>query len=85
MNFIVTNMLPTMTTENKLGNQIENARMRCLWLSNRVGFGMWKKTEFEMLPVTDKVDVRYRQPVTAHMGRARKDEKSVFVMPMLES
>ncbi len=85
VNFIVTNMLPTMTTEDKLGNQIENARMCCVWLSNRVGFGMWKKTEFEMLPVVDKVDVRYRQLVTAHMGCARKDEKSVFVMPMVES
>lgn len=82
--FIVSNMLPKMDTEDKEGNVITGCRMCAAFLKNRVGFGLWKDTTFELLDVNDKVAVRHRQVATAKAGCARKDEDTTLILPMLE-
>ena len=83
--WVVSNMLPTMNTENKSGGAVENARMCCAWLKNRIGFGVWDDMEYIIQDVTDKVDVRERSLATGYFGCGRKDEDSVFVLPELET
>ncbi len=83
--FIVSNMLPTMTTKNKAGADVAGARMCCAWLKNRVGVGIWKDTQFEMLDVNTKVDVRQRLIGSGMMGASRKDKETTFVLPCLEN
>jgi len=83
--WIVSNMLPTMDTVNKSGTEVKNARMCCVWLKNRVSFGVWDDMEYIIQTVTDKVDVRERSLATGYFGCGRKDEDSVFVLPELET
>lgn len=83
--WVVSNMLPTMNTENKSGTAVNGARMCCAWLKNRIGFGVWDDMEYIIQDVTDKVDVRERSLATGYFGCARKDEDSVFVIPELET
>lgn len=83
--WIVSNMLPTMNTEDKSGTAVNNARMCCAWLKNRVSFGVWDDWEYIIQELTDKVDVRERSLATGYFGCARKDEHSVFVLPELET
>ena len=83
--WIVSNMLPTMDTENKSGTAVTGARMCCAWLKNRVSFGVWDDMEYIIQNVTDKVDVRERSLATGYFGCGRKDEDSVFVLPELET
>lgn len=83
--WIVSNMLPTMNTELKDGTAVENARMCCAWLKNRIGFGIWDDWEYITQDLTDRVDVRERSLATGYFGCGRKDEDSVFVLPELET
>ena len=83
--WVVSNMLPTMNTEDKSGTAVNNARMCCAWLKNRVSFGVWNDWEYIIQDLTEKVDVRERSLATGYFGCARKDEHSVFVLPELET
>lgn len=82
--FIVTNMLPVMDTVNKSGSAVAGARMCCAWLKNRIGFGVWKGTEFTLKDVNDKVDVDNYIRCRGKAGCARMDEDTVFVLPTPE-
>lgn len=82
--FIVTNMLPTMDTVDREGSTVAGCRMCAAWLKNRVGFGIWKDTEFELLDVNDRVAVRHRQLASGKAGCARKDEDTTLILPILE-
>lgn len=86
---VMTNMLPVMDTLYTVGTDagskgVRNARMVPFWLKNRVQIAYPKRTEFEILTINDKVDVRYRILATGMIGACRKDEKSTFVMPVAE-
>ncbi len=83
-NFIVSNMLPQMNTTDMNNEAVNYCRMCCAWLKNRVGFGVWKNTEYELVLEPRKIDVRYRQLAVGHVGCTRLDEDTVFVMPMDE-
>lgn len=83
--FVVTNMLPTMNTENKSGEAINNARMCCAWLKNRVEFGIWQGTEFKLKDINDQVDVDFYLRAKGRAGCARKDDTTVFVIPTVEN
>ena len=85
INWIVSNMLPTMDTEDKSGAAVNGARMCCMWLKDRIGFGIWDEWEYIIQELTDKVDVRERSLATGYFGCARKDDDSVFVLPELET
>lgn len=82
--FIVTNMLPEMDTVNKAEAEVKGCRMCAAWLKNRVGFGLWKETEFELLQVNDRVAVRHRQLASGKAGCARKDEDTTLIIPIKE-
>lgn len=83
--FIVTNMLPTMDTEDKSGSPVTGARMCCAWLRNRVGFGVWQGAEFTLKDVNDKVDVDNYLRCRGKAGCSRMDEDTVFVLPCKET
>ncbi len=83
--FIVTNMLPTFDTVDSTGATVSDCRMCCAWLKNRISYGIWRGTSYQLLPLSEKVDVRYRLLAKGRMGCARKDEDSVFVIPMTEA
>lgn len=85
INWVVSNMLPTMDTEKKDGTAVPGARMCCMWLKDRVGFGVWDDWEYIIQEVTEHVDVRERSLATGYFGCARKDDDSVFVLPELET
>lgn len=82
--FLVTNMLPTMDTENKDGTAITGARMCCAWLRSRIKFGAWRDTTFTMKDVDDMVDVDNYLRVKGKAGCGRMDEDTVFVLPEVE-
>lgn len=82
--FLVTNMLPTMDTENKEGTDIAGARMCCAWLRSRIKFGTWRDTMFTMKDVDDMVDVDNYLRVKGKAGCGRMDEDTVFVLPEVE-
>lgn len=85
INFIVTNMLPEMDTENKSGEAVTGARMCCAWLRSRVKFGVWRGTEFRLKDVNNKVDIDYYLRMRGKAGCGRMDEDTVFVLPLLEN
>ena len=82
--FLVTNMLPTMDTENKEGTEISGARMCCAWLRSRIKFGTWRDTVFTMKDVNNMVDVDNYLRVKGKAGCGRMDEDTVFVLPEVE-
>lgn len=82
--FVVSNMLPLMDTVDKYGNVVKDCRECVCFLKNRVGFGLWKDTEFELLDVNTKVAVRHRQIASGKAGCARKDEDTVLILPVKE-
>lgn len=82
--FLVTNMLPTMNTENKEGTVITGARMCCAWLRSRIKFGTWRDTTFTMKDVDDMVDVDNYLRVKGKAGCGRMDEDTVFALPEVE-
>lgn len=85
LTFIVTNMLPTMDTEDKSGTKVTGARMCCAWLKSRVEFGTWRGTEFSLKDVNNKVDIDHYLRVKGKAGCGRKDEDTVFVLPEVET
>lgn len=82
---IQSNMLPTMTTEDKNGTTINDARMCCAYLKSQIGFGRWRNTEFRIKEINDKVAMDYYVRVRGMAGCGRKRDDAVFVLPVLES
>lgn len=81
---VVTNMLPTMNTEDKSGAAVNGARMCCAWLKSQVGFGMWKDTEWTLKDVNGKIAVDHALRVRGKAGCARLRDDAVFVLPVVE-
>ena len=85
INFVVTNMLPTMDTVKTNGTAVKGARMCAMWLKNQVCFADWRKTSFTLKDVNDKADVDHKLRVRGVVGAGRKDSISTLILPELES
>lgn len=83
--FVVSNMLPTMDTEKINGTAVKGARMCAMWLKNQVCFADWRKTDFTLKSVDDKVDVDHKLRVRGVFGAGRKDSISTLILPEIES
>lgn len=83
--FVVTNMLPLMDTEKTTGAAVKGARMCAMWLKNQVCFADWRRTEFTLKDVNDKVDVDHKLRVRGACGAGRKDSVSTLILPEVES
>lgn len=82
--FLVTNMLPTMNTEDKNGTAVNNCRMCCAWLKSQIGFGMWKDADWTLKDVNGMVDVDHELRVRGKAGCMRYRDDAVFVMPVAQ-
>lgn len=85
VNFVVTNMLPTMNTTKADGTPVNNARMCVAWLKDRVGVATWKETTLDIRQKERMVDSKYLQIVKTRIGASRKDEDTTFVLPVVEA
>lgn len=83
--FVVSNMLPLMDTEKINGTAVKNARMCAMWLKNQVCFADWRRTEFTLKDVNNKVDIDHLLRVRGACGAARKDGISTLIIPEVES
>lgn len=82
---VQTNMLPTMDTEDKEGEDVEGCRMCVAFLKSQVGFGRWRDTEFRIKEESKKVAVDYFLRVRGAFGAGRVRNDAVYVVPILES